>query len=56
MEAFGDPLQRLWRDCVFGFCGVTNVIRRAYGPVAGSSPEERARWLADVAALVAENT
>ena len=56
MEAFGDPLQRLWRDCVFGFCGVTNVVRRAYGPVAGSTPEERARWLADVAALVAENT
>ena len=55
MEVFGDPLHRLWRDCVFGFCGVTNVVRRAYGPVTGSTPEERARWLADVASLVAEN-
>ncbi len=55
MEVFGDPLQRLWRDCVFGFCGIGNVVRRMYGPIAGSTPEERARWLAEIAALVEEH-
>ncbi len=55
MEVFGDPLERLWRDCVFGFCGVGNVVRRMYGPVAGSTPEERAGWLAEVAVLVEKN-
>ena len=55
MAVFGDPLERLWRDCVFGFCGITNVVRRMYGPIAGSTPQDRALWLAEVAALVEEN-
>ncbi len=55
MEVFGDPLQRLWSDCVFGFCGVGKVVRRMYGPVTGSTPEERAEWLTQVAALIDAN-
>lgn len=54
MEVFGDPLERLWRDCVFGFCGIPDVVRRMYAPVAGSTPETRAGWLGEVAALVDE--
>jgi hypothetical protein len=49
---FGDPLDVLWRRCVFQLCGVSSVIRRMYGPVSGSTAEQRDQWLAEVAALV----
>lgn len=49
---FGDPLERIWRDCVLGFCGVRTVERRVFGVVCTSSPEERAAWLHEVADTV----
>ncbi|MES2950026.1 MAG: NAD(P)H-dependent oxidoreductase [Pseudomonadota bacterium] len=48
---FGDPLEALWKKCVFGLCGVSSVIRRMYAPVAGSTALQRAAWLAEVTAL-----
>lgn len=50
--AFGDPLEALWKNCIFGLCGVSNVIRRMYAPVSGSAPQQRTAWLSEVAALV----
>lgn len=52
-EAFGDPLDALWRRCVFALCGVARVTRRTAGPMSGSTAEARAAWLAEVRALVA---
>lgn len=49
---FGDPLDTIWRKCVFKLCGIDNVVRRMYGPTAGSSPEKRKKWLVEVATLV----
>ncbi len=49
---FGDPLELLWRNCVFRFCGVDTVIRRMFCTVAGSTPEERAAWLAEAETIV----
>lgn len=49
---FGDPLETLWKNCVFGLCGVSSVMRRMYAPVSGSTTEQRAVWLAEVTALV----
>jgi NAD(P)H dehydrogenase (quinone) len=50
--AFGDPLESIWRRCVFDLCGVKDVRRRVYGVVATSSPEVRRCWLADAEELV----
>jgi putative NADPH-quinone reductase len=50
-EAFGDPLDRMWRDCILLYCGVHHVVRKLIGVVATSSDEERRRWLAEVTAL-----
>lgn len=50
---FGNPLERLWRDCVFGLCGVRTFERRAFGPMAASTPPQREAWLAEVRATVA---
>lgn len=48
LEAFGDPLENLWRTCVFGLCGVAEVRRKMYSVVVTSTLEERRSWLADV--------
>jgi NAD(P)H dehydrogenase (quinone) len=45
---FGDPLERLWKNCIFNLCGVNNVIRKMYNIVCISTPEQRKEWLKDV--------
>lgn len=54
LAVFGDPLQNIWVDCVFGLCGVTDVRRRTFSVVVTSTPEERAAWLREAAALALE--
>ena len=51
---FGDPLDALWKRCVFGLCGVDVVTRRMFGPVSGSSSEQRTEWIADVVRVVGD--
>jgi NAD(P)H dehydrogenase (quinone) len=51
-QLFGDPLETIWRNCVFGFCGVAEVTRRNFGVIAGSSDQQRARWLDEAATTV----
>ncbi len=46
-EIFGDPLERLWKDCIFDFCGVKNFYRRMFRIVCVSTPEKRADWLVE---------
>lgn len=47
-SAFGDPLERIWKDCVFGVCGVERVHRRTFSVVAASDLEQRKRWIEEV--------
>lgn len=49
---FGDPLERTWRDCVLDFCGVRKVVRRMFGVVCTSRPEDRADWLEEAARTI----
>lgn len=51
-SVFGDPLDRPWRDCIFGLCGVTDVRRRLFGVVVTSAFDERAAWLTEAMRLV----
>jgi putative NADPH-quinone reductase len=48
-EIFGDPLESLWKKCVFDLCGVRNVHRRTFSVVITSTPEQRAAWLEEAA-------
>jgi NAD(P)H dehydrogenase (quinone) len=50
-EAFGDPLERMWRDCILQYCGVQNVMRSLFGVIATSSDDERKAWLAETRLL-----
>ncbi len=54
LEAFGDPLQTLWKNCIFGLCGVKDFSRKSYGVVVTSTEEERRLWLDDVRQRVRE--
>lgn len=53
-DAFGDPLDAIWRRCVFELCGVRDVRRRTFSVVVTSTAEQRRAWLADAAALVTD--
>lgn len=52
LEAFGDPLDAIWKRCVFDLCGVKDVRRRTFSVVVTSTAAERLRWLAEAEALV----
>lgn len=45
---FGDPLQRIWKDCIFDFCGVTVFDRLMFRVIANSTSSERVSWLNEV--------
>lgn len=51
-EVFGDPLETIWQNCVFGLCGVTNVHRRTFGVMVTSTETKRETWLQEVWELV----
>jgi putative NADPH-quinone reductase len=53
-RVFGDPLERIWRDCVCGLCGVRSFTRRLFGVVVTSTPQQRQAWLEEAARTVAE--
>jgi NAD(P)H dehydrogenase (quinone) len=54
--AFGNPLERLWRDCVFRFCGVERFGRAVFGPMSASTPAQRERWLHEARSLVEKHS
>lgn len=47
-NVFGDPLEALWKTCIFDLCGVKTFHRRMFGVMVTSTPEQRARWLDEV--------
>jgi putative NADPH-quinone reductase len=47
-ELFGDPLEALWKNCIFDLCGVTNFHRKMFNIVVISSAEQRQEWLNEV--------
>jgi NAD(P)H dehydrogenase (quinone) len=52
MRVFGDPLETLWKNCIFGLCGVRKFYRTTFGVMATSSPAQRKNWLNKVRKVV----
>ena len=44
-EVFGDPLENIWNNCIFGLCGVRRFERRMFRIMATSTQEQRHQWL-----------
>ena len=51
-EVFGDPLERIWKDCIFGLCGVKHVLRKTFSVMVLSTEQQREAWLDEVRATV----
>ncbi|HUU74611.1 MAG TPA: NAD(P)H-dependent oxidoreductase [Methanoregulaceae archaeon] len=54
LEVFGDPLERLWKDCICMFCGIPVFHRRMFSVVVTSTDEQRKSWLDEVRTLTCE--
>ncbi len=52
LRLYGDPLENLWKACIFSMCGVENFYRRNFEPVIMSTPDQRQGWLDEVRAIV----
>lgn len=48
-NVFGDPLETIWKNCIFGLCGVNNFHRRMFNVIVTSSEKQRKNWLDSVA-------
>jgi NAD(P)H dehydrogenase (quinone) len=44
-DVFGDPLETIWKNCIFGLCGVARFHRRTFSIVVTSTEEQRNQWL-----------
>ncbi len=53
-EIFGDPLETIWKNCIFDLCGVKNVYRKTFGVIVTSTPQRREAWLAEVREIVSQ--
>ena len=51
-EIFGDPLETLWKNCIFDLCGVKHFHRRMFRIIVTSTCEQRKQWLCETAALI----
>jgi NAD(P)H dehydrogenase (quinone) len=52
LRLYGDPLENLWKNCIFGMCGVEDFYRRNFESIIMSSPEQRMDWLKEVREIV----
>ncbi|MEO1053333.1 MAG: NAD(P)H-dependent oxidoreductase [Bacteroidota bacterium] len=53
-EVFGNPLELIWKNCVFDFCGVQDVSRKVFTVMVDSTSEERTQWLDEVEQMVSD--
>ncbi len=52
LTIFGDPLETLWKNCIFDLCGVHNFQRKMFNIVIVSSRKQRRQWLREVGQLI----
>ena len=47
-RAFADPLETIWKNCIFGLCGIKTFYRKTFNIIVVSSEEQRKEWLKEV--------
>lgn len=53
-DIFGDPLETIWKNCIFKFCGIEGFHRKMFGVVVTSTAEKRKQWLEEVKEIVGQ--
>lgn len=51
-EVFKDPLELIWKNCIFDFCGIKVFERRMFRIVVTSDLKQRQIWLNEVEELI----
>lgn len=51
LQVFGDPLETIWKNCIFGLCGVKTFYRKNFEVIVTSSLEQRIKWLKEVESI-----
>jgi putative NADPH-quinone reductase len=51
-KEFGDPLESIWKRCIFELCGVKTFHREMFGVVVTSTHGQRMEWLGHVKDVV----
>jgi NAD(P)H dehydrogenase (quinone) len=51
-EVFRDPLETLWKNCIFAFCGVKEFYRKTFRIIAESDEVLRNAWLNNVENII----
>jgi len=49
---FKDPLETIWKNCIFDLCGIKAFQRRIYRIIVTSTEHQRKGWIEDAALLV----
>jgi putative NADPH-quinone reductase len=50
---FGDPLELIWRKCIFDLCGIKSFYRNTFCVVVTSTEKQRNVWLEQVKEILA---
>jgi len=53
-DTFQDPLETIWKNCIFGLCGVHTFQRKMFNIIVTSTEEQREHWLSEVRETVSE--
>lgn len=53
-HVFGDPLETIWKNCIFDLCGCSTFYRRMFNIIVISTEEERKRWLHEVEQTISD--
>jgi NAD(P)H dehydrogenase (quinone) len=48
LEVFLDPLETIWKNCIFGLCGVQKFHRKMFNIIVTSTKKQREDWLEEV--------
>lgn len=51
-EVFGDPLELLWKNCIFDLCGINKFYRKMFNVIVVSTDEQRKEWLLEVREII----
>ena len=49
---FLDPLETIWKNCIFDLCGVHDFHRQMFNIIVTSTPDQRKKWLNQVREIV----
>ncbi len=49
---FADPLETIWKNCIFALCGIDDFYRETFNIIVTSTEKQRKEWLQEVSRTV----